>query len=681
MADLATRAATEASARRALDRLDRRHLAVAEGLAALGDPSSVPEVAELVGLPPAEAAECVAALRDAALVWGVDDQLHVLRAVRSAFGPWPGGLAHPGHAALSPEAVDRALAGVAPAGRSVLERLQWGPPTGTVRGADRPLPPADQRSPVEHLLAAGLLRASGPETVVLPREVALRARGGFLREPLRTPPPLPEATHGARLVDHAGAGAAYELVHDVEAVVDDLGGTQPALLRSGGLGTRDLAQLARRHGLDGDRAAFLVELAVAAALASTSGGRVTATTAYDAWLSAAPVDRWLTLARAWRDARRWPAAALEGRALGEAGDVRWATEARAVALAALEPGRRAEAETWAETIAYARPGLVRHIAPDAVVSAVGRELGALGVVALSTVTRLLAPLRDAPLPDDVAALFPGAVDRFVVQADLTAVAGGPLEHGVGRVLRLLADQESRGGAGVFRFTAASVRRAFDAGWDAETIERWLADHSTTGVPQPLAYLIGDVGRVHGAIRVGRASAYVRVEDHAQVPSILGHPDAATLGLRQVGPGALVADADPDEVVALLRALGLAPAAEDASGGVLHAPSPTRTPARASSEPAPPDPGQVAARLAERARHASRRRGDTAATLTRLQAALETGRAVDIAFVDGTGLRDRRRLVPVHLGAGMARLVGAGEALTLPLARIIEVEDADSTSGA
>ena len=77
-------------------------------------------------------------------------------------------------------------------------------------------------------------------------------------------------------------------------------------------------------------------------------------------------------------------------------------------------------------------------------------------------------------------------------------------------LRLLADQESRGGGGVFRFSAASMRRAFDAGWSADDVHRWLAEHSSTGVPQPLQYLVDDVARRHGSIRVGPAGSYLRV---------------------------------------------------------------------------------------------------------------------------------------------------------------------------
>jgi Helicase conserved C-terminal domain len=74
------------------------------------------------------------------------------------------------------------------------------------------------------------------------------------------------------------------------------------------------------------------------------------------------------------------------------------------------------------------------------------------------------------------------VERFVIQTDLTAVTPGPLEHTVAADLRLLADQESRGGGGVYRFSATSLRRAFDQGWSASEVRVWLERHATTDVP-------------------------------------------------------------------------------------------------------------------------------------------------------------------------------------------------------
>src|SRR4029077_14446039 len=55
-------------------------------------------------------------------------------------------------------------------------------------------------------------------------------------------------------------------------------------------------------------------------------------------------------------------------------------------------------------------------------------------------------------------LLPAEVDHVLIQADLTAVAPGPLTRERAHDLHLLADVESRGQATVYRFTPSSVRR-------------------------------------------------------------------------------------------------------------------------------------------------------------------------------------------------------------------------------
>ena len=92
------------------------------------------------------------------------------------------------------------------------------------------------------------------------------------------------------------------------------------------------------------------------------------------------------------------------------------------------------------------------------------SLGVTGLGGLTAYSRaLLAGDDPAPL---LAACSPKPVDHVLIQADLTAVAPGPLESDLARRLQLLADVESRGGATVYRFTPGSVRRALDVGWSA-----------------------------------------------------------------------------------------------------------------------------------------------------------------------------------------------------------------------
>src|SRR5690606_32247094 len=118
----------------------------------------------------------------------------------------------------------------------------------------------------------------------------------------------------------------------------------------------------------------------------------------------------------------------------------------------------------------------------------------------------------ADVADALEPLLPAPVDHVLLQADLTAIAPGPLEPELARAMAQLAETESHGGATVYRFTPDSVRRALDQGRSATDLHQLLAQHSRTPVPQPLSYLIDDVARRHGQLRAGQASAYLRCDD-------------------------------------------------------------------------------------------------------------------------------------------------------------------------
>ena len=122
---------------------------------------------------------------------------------------------------------------------------------------------------------------------------------------------------------------------------------------------------------------------------------------------------------------------------------------------------------------------------------------------------------------------------MLLQADLTAVAPGPLEPELARRLQLAADVESRGGATVYRFTARSVRRALDVGWTAaELHDVRRPTVSRTPVPQPLTYLIDDTARTYGTVRVGHAEAFLRADDEAALTELLRAPAG---GLPRAAP--------------------------------------------------------------------------------------------------------------------------------------------------
>ncbi|MFG2315864.1 helicase-associated domain-containing protein [Streptomyces tendae] len=321
--------------------------------------------------------------------------------------------------------------------------------------------------------------------------------------------------------------------------------------------------------------------------------------------------------------------------------------------------------------------------------------------ATATAARLLAPL------------FPEPLDHVLLQADLTAVAPGPLEPELADVLGVLADVESKGGATVYRFTPGSVRRALDAGRSAADLHAFLARHSRTPVPQPLTYLIDDVARRHGRLRVGAASAYVRCDDDATLDEILADKRAAALGLRRLAPTVLAAQADPAALLEGLRAIGFAPAAESAAGDVLIARADSRrTPPRAAPEPVPdgppaPDDTLLAAalravRAGDLASTTPRKPGPgdegsgggggapggtlprtgAAETLATMQAAVLTGEALWIGYVNAEGAASQRVIAPIRVEGGFVTAYDhtADEVRTYPLHRVTGVAELADDAG-
>ena len=114
------------------------------------------------------------------------------------------------------------------------------------------------------------------------------------------------------------------------------------------------------------------------------------------------------------------------------------------------------------------------------------------------------PLRaGAPAGSEaLAALFPAEIDRIYLQADLSAIAPGPLAPSLDLRLRRIAVRESRAQASTYRFTSESLGAGMNEGETAESVRGFLSKLSLTGIPQPLDYLITSTAARHGLVRVG-----------------------------------------------------------------------------------------------------------------------------------------------------------------------------------
>lgn len=650
----------------------------------------------------------------------------------------------------------RLLAAAPAESREVLGRLVWGPPYGQVT----PEPAAHLRWLLDRGL---LLPTSPGTVVLPREVALHLREGRAHRAPEPVPPAVePAATHRPQVVDATAAGQAYTALATVEELLKDWDEGGPSVLRAGGLSVRDLKRTAVALDVPEPVAAFWVELAYGAGLLASDGEadeRYAATPAYDEWLDRPPAERWAQLAEAWLTATRTPGL-IGGRdakdralsALGPGLDRSAAPEVRhrvLTLLAGLPEGTAPGAESVLARLRWERPLRGPQQQGDDLRTRLARWtlseaelLGVTGRGALSAHGRALlgapapakaaepppagpgsgpgdklpvhhhrpVPAREPLSPPEqavatatagrlLAPLLPEPLDHVLLQADLTAVAPGPLRRPLAEALGVLADVESKGGATVYRFTPASVRRALDAGRTAADLHDFLTTHSRTPVPQPLAYLIDDVARRHGHLRVGAASAYVRCDDDTVLGEIMADKRAAALRLRRLAPTVLATQADPATLLEGLRAMGYAPAAESAEGDVLitraHA---HRTPPRTAPEPVPdgppaPDPTLLAAairaiRAGDLAATTPRKptgttvsggelpRTTAAETLATMQAAVLTGGTLWIGYVNAEGTASQRVIAPIRVEGGFVTAYDhtADEVRTYPLHRVTGVAE-------
>ena len=759
LGQLASRATTKASLARALDRLDRFQIAVLEAVAIAESPVSEGRVRELLTGPagsesaargstarePAKPDSVDAALRRLramALLWGPEDDLALPSEAVALLGPYPAGLGPAGTRSTSagttgtrssertdpvtptdPEGVRAALTDAGPQARALAERLAAGPPVGRFGGRSDP----NAQAVVDAMVDRGLLVRVDSGTVALPREVGLALRGGrLLPESQCVEPPLDGTVRDASLTDRAAAGTAVEVVRQVEQLLDEFGREPPARLKAGGLGVRELKKVATQLDTAETTTALLLQVACASGLlaADTPTGpdathtergsaRWLPTVEYDRWLQRDPARRWADLVRGWlydthvaglvgtRDERDRARTALSTELARPA-----APEIRALVvrtLARAQPGTGIEPDVMLAHLRWHRPRRANAFFDDFVrwTLAEAATLGLTGLGALGAAGRVLAESEEKAeeVADALRPLLPEPVDHVLLQADLTAVAPGPLIPEVARTLAGMADAESHGGATVYRFSADSIRRALDAGRTAAELHDTLAELSRTPVPQPLTYLVEDSARRHGRLRAGAAAAYLRCDDVTTLDAMMADRRAEDLGLRRLAPTVVISPVPAIELVTELRALGYEPVTEGSDGALLTAgPDTERTTAGSAAGPPReergPDPTMVQAavralRAGERARSArpepgSSTLGRTASmdAVRMLRTAIDEGWTVWVGYADQHGGTTERVLDPIQVNAGAVTAYdhAAGVTRRFQLHRITGVARLQDESG-
>lgn len=488
-----------------------------------------------------------------------------------------------------------------------------------------------------------------------------------LDELLWTPAPaalLSVTAQDREQVDRAAGELAFTTTGRVTELVLELRREPARRLAKGGIALPETRRLAGAAAVESDDIGTLLMLAERASLIADDGAHLVPTDAGSDWLDRTGVDRWAALADAWLD--RLP------------DDIRTLLTERAAAV-------------WDDALLdylhwfYPAGG-------EEVIDRVriAEELAALlGITAGATPSTAGAALLADGLPAAVAAMadrFPGEVDRVYLQHDLSIVSPGPLAAPLDARLRSMADAESRGLASTYRVTADSLTRGMIAGETATSMREFLAGISSTGVPQPLDYLLRDTAERFGALRVGAlppgdtgggrdagARSYARSDDPAIIGQLVVDSSLAPLALVRTGDHRAVSRFDATLLYWTLLDARYPVVSEDADG-VLRAPA--RRPAPVPST----DPARdAAAELVARLRGAGAQAGGEAsgeawiARQLELAARARTPVIVTVRMPDGSETDFRLEPASVAGGRLRARDPRADLERTLPLKSITAVQ--------
>ncbi len=711
IAALAARAQARQSVKAATDDLDFLRLAVLDALLVLhADTAAVPvtKLMELIGdrAPEAAVDEAVDDLRDRALVWG-DATVRV--AAEAAAGlPWYPGQASVEDSSATPEEIAARLETLDEAQSELLQKLLEGSPMGRTRDAAQGTPPD---RPVQRLLAAGLLRQVDAETVILPRLVGQVLRGELPGPVQLTEPDPVVSTTSAADADAVAAGAALDLLREVEVVLETLGATPVPELRSGGLGVRDVKRLTKATGIDDRRLGLILEVTAAAGLIAAGmpepepeagdGPYWAPTVSADRFVESPTAVKWHLLATTWLDLPGRPSLVghrgPDGKPYAALSDSLFSTAAPLdrrlllEVLASLPPGSGVDAAEASRAMIWRRPRWAVRLQPGPVGDLLteAHALGLVGRGALATPARTL--LTDASADDVVKAMdkvLPAPIDHFLLQADLTVIVPGPLQRDLAEQLAAVASVESAGAAMVYRISEASIRRALDTGRTAGELHAFFQRHSKTPVPQGLTYLIDDVARRHGQLRVGMATSFVRCEDAALLAQAVGAPATEPLEMRLLAPTVAVSQAPISEVLAALRHAGFAPAAEDSTGTIVDirargarvpAPPGRRRTYRLAPTPTSQTLGAIVAVLRKvAAAPTGGLRLDPAVAISQLQEAAHTQASVVIGYVDPAGVATQRVVAPINVRGGQLTAYdpASGRVRDFAIHRVTSVVSAD-----
>ena len=679
---LSARANSTPSLLRALESLNKFQIEVLTSASTLTQPFSK---SELLSVSVPEAGEELMRLWAAALVYKDGTKFRLPGNLGQLIGDEPAGLGP-----RSLKKIDfKALKDIPSDSAAVLERLTWGPPRGQVGNIKAP------GKPIGWLLEHDYLAVMDSKTVVLPREVGMHLRNGkVFKEYSPVANSFKGTTRKQKDIDRAAIANISDFLRWCEELAHNWSDEPPIALRSGGLGIRDLKRSADHLGVDENCVAFVAEvLYLGGLIVIDTDDQILPTNSFDIWMSRSLEERWSSLVSLWLETSR--VSGLVGKAgekniapLGPELDRAGIASMRKVTLNILSENLENDPaiKNLQEIIAWQMP---QRFSAEYIEWTL-REAEWLGLTGQGALSEFGIAFFKGSDDLGVERALPKPVDHILIQADNSAIAPGPLTVELANMIGTIADIESRGGASVYRFSESSIRRGLDHGQTGEQIKDFLKKTSKTPVPQPLEYLINDVSKRHGRLRVGIAQSYIRCEDEGLLTQILHDIKLESLRFRKLAPQVLVCDFEAGDVISTLREANYLPAAENANGILISAPAIRR----AKSRPRPPRvlsetsaPSEIVIKAAVRtlrtgekaSSHKPREVPRTTAneTLDLLHQYIEEQASLTIGYADTNGGVSNRLIDPISISLGtlIARDHATGEMQSFRIPRITGVSPA------
>ena len=407
----------------------------------------------------------------------------------------------------------------------------------------------------------------------VPAEVSRALSGPGFRAPFtpRYPQPAIWPVDRARVKGDAAA-AATRFADQALASLDRVARTPVPALKSGGIGVRELTKLAKSIGAEVFEVRLALELADECGLLEHEERHVGASDTFSTWRGSDPGPRFAALLTAWWAIGRAPTEDRDeqGKALPAVSREGYCESCRAGRVALIETiegcDGASDRASFSRATLWKRP-LVHVLADDSgdPFARGWREAETLGVISQGACTELGSALHAGDLEtlrSLAAEWLPQSADKARFGGDLTAFVVGAPSGRVSALLDSAADRESHGTASSWRFSPASVRRAMDEGATADGLRAALASIAVGEIPQTLEYLIEDVARRHGSLRLTSTISCIRSDDEALLAEVAVDRRLAKYGLRLLAPTVLATDLPVEPLLQVLRKVGYFPMPDD-----------------------------------------------------------------------------------------------------------------------